>query len=84
MQVVKTYSPNLMVHPLLPSSETVGNPNSIDAPALASPIIAMLSRLHALVIGPGLGRDGVTKLGDYIRLLLGPAVLVLRLSRGLR
>lgn len=49
-----------MVHPLLPSSETVGNPNSIDAPALAGPIISMLSRLHALVIGPGLGRDGVT------------------------
>ncbi|KAK1148681.1 hypothetical protein N8T08_008566 [Aspergillus melleus] len=58
--VVKTYSPDLMVHPILPSSESVGNPNTIDAPALASPIIAMLSRLHALVIGPGLGRDGVT------------------------
>ncbi|KAA8650531.1 hypothetical protein EYZ11_002096 [Aspergillus tanneri] len=49
-----------MVHPLLPSSETVGNPSSVDAPALASPIISMLSRLHVLVIGPGLGRDGVT------------------------
>lgn len=49
-----------MVHPLLPSSDTVKDPNSIDAPALAGPIIAMLSRLHALVIGPGLGRDGVT------------------------
>ncbi|XHG03321.1 hypothetical protein AWENTII_006632 [Aspergillus wentii] len=49
-----------MVHPLLPSSDSVPNPNSIDAPALASPIIDMLSRLHALVIGPGLGRDGVT------------------------
>ncbi|RJE20268.1 hypothetical protein PHISCL_07401 [Aspergillus sclerotialis] len=49
-----------MVHPLLPSSETVKDPNSIDPPALASPIIAMLSRLHVLVIGPGLGRDEVT------------------------
>lgn len=49
-----------MVHPLLPSRETVQNPDSIDAPALAKPIIAMLSRLHALVIGPGLGRDDVT------------------------
>ncbi|KAJ5666202.1 YjeF C-terminal domain carbohydrate kinase-like protein [Penicillium maclennaniae] len=58
--VVKSYSPNLMVHPLLPSSETVQNTKSIDAPALAGPIIGMLSRLHALVIGPGLGRDGVT------------------------
>lgn len=58
--VIKGYSPNLMVHPLLPSTETVKDPNSIDVPKLASPIIGMLSRLHALVIGPGLGRDGVT------------------------
>ncbi|KAJ5215850.1 YjeF C-terminal domain carbohydrate kinase-like protein [Penicillium cinerascens] len=58
--VVKSYSPNLMVHPLLPSTESVKDPNSIDASALAGPIIGMLSRLHALVIGPGLGRDGVT------------------------
>lgn len=49
-----------MVHPLLPSTESVKDPNSIDASALAGPIIGMLSRLHALVIGPGLGRDGVT------------------------
>lgn len=49
-----------MVHPLLPSSESVPDPSSIDAPSLAKPIISMLSRLHALVIGPGLGRDGVT------------------------
>ena len=49
-----------MVHPILPSTDTVKDPKSIDAPALAGPIISMLSRLHALVIGPGLGRDGVT------------------------
>jgi ATP-dependent NAD(P)H-hydrate dehydratase len=62
-QVIKSYSPNLMVHPLLPSSASVSNPDpdAIDAPALASPIIAMLSRLHVLVIGPGLGRDKVTQ-----------------------
>ncbi|QQK44641.1 YjeF C-terminal domain, carbohydrate kinase-like protein [Penicillium digitatum] len=58
--VIKGYSPNLMVHPLLPSSDTVKDPDSIDAASLAGPIIGMLSRLHALVIGPGLGRDGVT------------------------
>ncbi|KAJ5814330.1 uncharacterized protein N7503_001080 [Penicillium pulvis] len=58
--VIKGYSPNLMVHPILPSTDSVENPKSIDAPALAGPIIDMLSRLHALVIGPGLGRDGVT------------------------
>ena len=49
-----------MVHPLLPSSNTVSNPQSIDARALAAPIIKMLPRLHVMVIGPGLGRDPVT------------------------
>lgn len=49
-----------MVHPLLPSSDSVKDTKSFDAPALAGPIIDMLSRLHALVIGPGLGRDGIT------------------------
>jgi len=58
--VIKAYSPNLMVHPLLPSVDTVKDPKSIDAPTLAGPILSMLPRLHALVIGPGLGRDGVT------------------------
>ncbi|KAJ5172580.1 hypothetical protein N7492_005173 [Penicillium capsulatum] len=60
IQVIKGYSPNLMVHPLLPSTATVKDPRSIDALELARPIIGMLSRLHALVVGPGLGRDGVT------------------------
>ncbi|KAJ9195462.1 hypothetical protein DTO166G4_6249 [Paecilomyces variotii] len=59
--VIKAYSPNLMVHPILPSSASVPNPNNINPPELASPIIAMLPRLHVLVIGPGLGRDAVTQ-----------------------
>ena len=50
-----------MVHPLLPSTDTVKDPNSIDVPKLANPIIGMMARLHALVIGPGLGRDSVTQ-----------------------
>lgn len=49
-----------MVHPLLPSTNSVKDPKSIDPPSLAGPIVDMLSRLHALVIGPGLGRDRVT------------------------
>ncbi|KAJ5320155.1 hypothetical protein PENANT_c025G00729 [Penicillium antarcticum] len=58
--VIKGYSPNLMVHPLLPSRDTINGHVSFDAPTLAAPIVDMLSRLHALVIGPGLGRDEVT------------------------
>ena len=55
--VIKTYSPNLMVHPLMrqtPSSDESDRP---DPSQVASGIIAMLPRLHVLVVGPGLGRD---------------------------
>lgn len=59
--VIKTYSPNLMVHPLMRQSP---NPESSDQSAssepadkVASRIIDMLPRIHVLVIGPGLGRD---------------------------
>ncbi|ORY60213.1 H-hydrate dehydratase [Pseudomassariella vexata] len=64
--VIKTYSPNLMVHPLMrqsperPIPPTSGNaPSSADTDSaeISKRIIEMLPRLHALVIGPGLGRD---------------------------
>lgn len=61
--VIKTYSPNLMVHPLMrqsPSSAHSGVTPSDppDASKIASRIIdEILPRLHVLVIGPGLGRD---------------------------
>ncbi|EGS16977.1 uncharacterized protein CTHT_0073020 [Thermochaetoides thermophila DSM 1495] len=61
-QVIKSYSPNLMVHPYMRSSPSPSSPSlttdaSTEPHSLASRIIAMLSRLHVLVIGPGLGRD---------------------------
>jgi ATP-dependent NAD(P)H-hydrate dehydratase len=46
--VIKSYSPELIVHQLL---------NEKDAVNLISP---WLDRLHAIVIGPGLGRDAST------------------------
>lgn len=61
--VIKTYSPNLMVHPLMrqtpPSSNESGGATKKDedSSAIAEEIIAMFPRLHVLVIGPGLGRD---------------------------
>ncbi|KAK4673050.1 hypothetical protein QC763_108380 [Podospora pseudopauciseta] len=68
--VIKTYSPNLMVHPLmrsLPSSPakpagedsdpSTASKHDTDPSEIASRIIPLLSRLHVLVIGPGLGRD---------------------------
>jgi ATP-dependent NAD(P)H-hydrate dehydratase len=50
-----------MVHPILPSTASVSDSASNDPASLASPILDMLPRLHVLVIGPGLGRDGVTQ-----------------------
>ncbi|OTA69353.1 Ribokinase-like protein [Hypoxylon sp. EC38] len=64
--VIKTYSPNLMVHPLMrqspprPSVPGSGSPSAAadtDPEQVSSKIIDMLPRLHVLVIGPGLGRD---------------------------
>lgn len=58
--VIKTYSPNLMVHPLMrssPSSLAASITADTDPKQIADRIIALLDRLHVLVIGPGLGRD---------------------------
>ena len=61
--VIKTYSPNLMVHPLMRSSpssitESVTSSSAETDPSqVAARIIALLDRLHVLVVGPGLGRD---------------------------
>ncbi|KAI0164756.1 H-hydrate dehydratase [Xylariaceae sp. FL1272] len=63
--VIKTYSPNLMVHPLMRQTpHSMSAPSHSSAPTaetdpkqVAEGIIDMLPRLHVLVIGPGLGRD---------------------------
>ncbi|XP_004409653.1 PREDICTED: ATP-dependent (S)-NAD(P)H-hydrate dehydratase [Odobenus rosmarus divergens] len=44
--VIKSYSPELIVHPVL------------DSPGAVHDVEEWLPRLHALVVGPGLGRDG--------------------------
>ncbi|XP_034376707.1 ATP-dependent (S)-NAD(P)H-hydrate dehydratase isoform X5 [Arvicanthis niloticus] len=45
--VIKSYSPELIVHPVLDSSNAVEE------------VEKWLPRLHALVVGPGLGRDDI-------------------------
>lgn len=59
--VIKTYSPNLMVHPLM---RQAGDGDTTDeairrrAVAVSARVVdEMLPRLHVLVVGPGLGRD---------------------------
>lgn len=50
---IKSYAPDLIVHPILhhPSSE------SPPPEKVKSELSSVLSRLHVLVIGPGLGRE---------------------------
>ncbi|KAK1704447.1 Ribokinase-like protein [Colletotrichum lupini] len=56
--VIKTYSPNLMVHPLMRQTPSdAAEAAATDSEKISGPIIDMLARLHVLVIGPGLGRD---------------------------
>lgn len=54
--VIKTYSPNLMVHPLMHQSSGPGDADA-DAERAAARIVDLLPRLHVLVVGPGIGRD---------------------------
>ncbi|KAJ9615660.1 hypothetical protein H2200_001736 [Cladophialophora chaetospira] len=61
---IKSYSPNLMVSPILRSTVSISQAQKEKEPTgeeLAKPILDMLARLHVLVIGPGLGRDIITQ-----------------------
>lgn len=53
--VIKTYSPNLMVHPYMRQEKNMAKGETIDN--ISDNVVAMLDRLHVVVIGPGLGRD---------------------------
>ncbi|CAL1714291.1 unnamed protein product [Somion occarium] len=46
---IKSYSPDLIVHPILHENQTIDN--------LTPTLSSLLSRLHVLVVGPGLGRE---------------------------
>ncbi|KIX01768.1 YjeF family domain-containing protein [Rhinocladiella mackenziei CBS 650.93] len=61
-QTIKSYSPNLMVSPILKSTASITpTQKEPSGEELARPILDMLPRLHVLVIGPGLGRDVITQ-----------------------
>jgi ATP-dependent NAD(P)H-hydrate dehydratase len=69
--VIKTYSPNLMVHPYLRGTHSI-SPKE-DASTIASRISeTLLPRLHVLILGPGLSRDPP---------LLSQAALILSAAR---
>ncbi|CAN6650248.1 ATP-dependent (S)-NAD(P)H-hydrate dehydratase [Trichomonascus vanleenenianus] len=54
-QVIKTYSPNLMVHPYLYDSRT--KPDGVTVEEIIGRVGEILDRVHVVVIGPGMGRD---------------------------
>lgn len=53
--MIKSYSPNLMVHPYMRQSKNLLKNES--AESVHQEVLAMLPRVHVIVIGPGLGRD---------------------------
>lgn len=53
--MIKTYSPNLMVHPYMRQEKNLGKSETVES--VSEQVIGMLDRLHVIVIGPGLGRD---------------------------
>ncbi|KAJ3160188.1 hypothetical protein HDU86_001024 [Geranomyces michiganensis] len=59
--VVKSYSPELMVHPYLRNTDSLGSPKDRDGEIdkHVGRVTDMLARLHVLIIGPGLSRDEV-------------------------
>ena len=74
--VIKSYSPNLMVHPYLIDSGTYNRyykNNEEDVRTINfNKIKGLLKRLHAIVIGPGLGRDEMmlNTIKDIIKFIL--------------
>ncbi|KAG8849795.1 hypothetical protein FRB96_000618 [Tulasnella sp. 330] len=52
-QVIKTYSPDLIVNPIIHEDST--------AASIHSDMEGLISRLHVIVVGPGLGREELTQ-----------------------
>ena len=57
--VIKSYSPNLMVAPLMRESGTPypQDPHPPNPDSVASNVFELMNRQHVIVVGPGLGRD---------------------------
>ncbi|CAI4044529.1 NADHX dehydratase SKDI_11G0690 [Saccharomyces kudriavzevii IFO 1802] len=67
--VIKSYTPNLMVHPYLRMSSTKSD---VDMDEQRRKINLLLDRIHVVVIGPGLGRDPLMlkSIKDVIKYIL--------------
>ncbi|CAO3685760.1 unnamed protein product [Umbelopsis ramanniana] len=56
--VIKGYSPDLIVHPYLRTSQHIKE-NNLSPKDIVDNVTGVFSRLHVLVVGPGLSRDSV-------------------------
>ncbi|KAI8381163.1 H-hydrate dehydratase [Radiomyces spectabilis] len=54
--VIKSYAPDLIVHPYMRTKDKLEK-EKMDAGSIVERISGVLSRLHVLVVGPGLSRD---------------------------
>ncbi|KAJ3365304.1 hypothetical protein GGF32_009809 [Allomyces javanicus] len=54
--VIKSYSPELIVHPYLRTEDSVAH-RPASTPDIVHRVTSQLDRFHAIVVGPGLGRD---------------------------
>jgi ATP-dependent NAD(P)H-hydrate dehydratase len=54
---IKSYSPELMVHPYLETTDSAKEMSGDVVELCAKRVIEVFPRLHVLVVGPGLGRD---------------------------
>lgn len=79
--VIKTYSPNIMVHPYLFDSNSIDPTNYSDSiEKTLNKVNSLLDRVHVVVLGPGLGRDQVlldtaTKIIEEVRRRSIPIVI---------
>ncbi|KAI8333644.1 Ribokinase-like protein [Chlamydoabsidia padenii] len=66
---IKSYSPDLIVHPYMRTKQNLQE--NISSKDVANQISAVFSRLHVLVLGPGLSRDEIMQ--DTARQLIQDA-----------
>ena len=78
---IKCYSPELIVHPILPDSthSTIAS-SAQQFQQSCNDIFKIIDRVHSVIIGPGLGRDATTHdvvnvLFDYIVLKSIPLII---------
>lgn len=56
---IKSYSPEIIVHPTLQEKDEKNVPDSAEKAKIVSSVTNWFQAIHSLVVGPGLGRDSL-------------------------